>query len=83
MEAILEHEPTIRAAKNKKTLRFFVKWRGFDASHNTRVPWHDLTNNKICLRYCWDTHGMRSLVSKIYRDELEADDGASDSGSDV
>jgi len=83
VEAILEHEPTISAAKNKKTLRFLVKWRGFDASHNTWVPWHDLTNNKICLRYCWDTHGMRSLVSKIYRDELEAEDGASDADSDA
>ena len=87
VEAIVEHEPTIRAAKNKPTLRFFVKWRGYDASHNEWVPWHDLTNNEICLRYCYYTHGLRSLVSKKYRDQIlagiEGDEEASEAASDV
>ena len=38
VEAIREHVPTYQPAKNKPTLEFFVKWRGYPESENEWVP---------------------------------------------
>jgi transposase InsO family protein len=71
---ILEHVPLYQPAKNKSTLEFLVRWKYYDdPEENTWVPWSDLTNNKICLRYCFGTPGMRSLVAARYRDTLFID----------
>ena len=71
---ILEHLPLHQPAKNKSTLEFLVRWKYYDdPEENTWVPWSDLTNNKICHRYCYVTPGMRTLVAMKYRDHLFSD----------
>ena len=72
VEAIREHVPVYQPSKNKPTLEFLVKWRGFPESENSWVPWQDLTNNLQCLRYCYQTVGMRSICPMIYRAEVLA-----------
>ena len=71
VESISEPEPTVRPAAHKPDLRFVVKWRGYDASHSEWVPWCNLTNNDVCLRYCYITPGLRSLVAKKYREQIQ------------
>jgi hypothetical protein len=83
VESVLDHKPRHHPLRNKPTLEFLIKWKDFDESYNSWVPWHNLTNNHVCLRYCLATHGMKSLVSKKYREELErADEEDSDGGDD-
>ena len=72
VEAVREHVPIHQPAKNKPTLQFLVKWKGYPESENEWVPWQDLTNNIHCLRYCYQTVGMRSICPMAYRDEVLA-----------
>ena len=72
VEAIRDHSPTRQPARNKPVLEFLVKWRGYPESENSWVPWQDLTNNIQCLRYCYQTVGMRSICPMIYRAEVLA-----------
>jgi hypothetical protein len=75
VEEILEHLPLHQPAKNRRELEFLVKWKYYDdPEENTWVPWSDLTNNKICHRYCFTTPGLKSLVAMKYRDHLFSDD---------
>jgi hypothetical protein len=75
VEEILEHLPLHQPAKNRSTLEFLVKWKYYDdPEENSWVPWADLTNNKICHRYCFTTPGLKSLVAMKYRDHLFSDD---------
>ena len=78
VEEILDHQPKFSAAKHKSTLRFLVKWRDYGEEFNSWEPWHNLTNNSVCLRYCMTTHGLLSLVSKKYREALAAGDDVDD-----
>ena len=72
VEAVREHVPLYQPAKNKPTLQFLVKWRGYPESENEWVPWQDLTSNIHCLRYCYETPGMRAICPMIYRAEVLA-----------
>ena len=75
VEEILEHLPLHQPAKNRSTFEFLVKWKYYDdPEENSWVPWADLTNNKICHRYCFTTPGLKSLVAMKYRDHLFSDD---------
>ena len=66
VEAVLEHDPIQQPAKNRKALKFLIKWKDYDASENSWVAWHNLTNNNVVLAYCMRA-GMNSLVAKQYR----------------
>ena len=72
MEAIRDHVPLHLPAKNKPTLEFLVKWKGYPESENSWVPWQDLTSNLQCLRYCYQTVGMRAICPMMYRMEVLA-----------
>ena len=72
VEAIRDHVPLHQPAKNKPTFEFLVKWRGYPESENSWVPWQDLTNNIQCLRYCYQTVGMRAICPMMYRIEVLA-----------
>ena len=70
VEAVLEHDPIQQPAKNRKALKFLIKWKDYDASEN--IGWPGTTsraNNNVVLAYCMRA-GMNSLVAKQYRDEL-------------
>jgi hypothetical protein len=83
VESVSDNKPRHQTLRNKPTIEFLIKWKDFDESYNSWVPWHNLTNNHVCLRYCLATHGMKSLVPKKYREELErADEEDSDGGDD-
>jgi len=81
IEAIVAHRPVHKPTKVKKHLEFLVKWKGFDDSQNTWEPWHSLTKNSICHRYCM-AHKMKSLVSKAFREQLAAEDAGSEEEED-
>ena len=82
VEEILDHQPKHHPSRNKSTLKFLVKWKDYGEEFNSWEPWHNLTNNSICLRYCMATHGLLSLVSKKYREALAAGEDVDDMDSD-
>ena len=62
--SILKHKgkPTKRSS-----LKFLVKWVGYDDSHNTWEPWSNVRDNIILHQYLKDNKQLKSLVPDKYK----------------
>jgi hypothetical protein len=63
VERILSHQGS---AKKKARMRFKVRWKNFDDSHDSWLPWKDLRGNAVLHNYL-KTIGKESLIPKEYQ----------------
>lgn len=54
------------SAKKKAKMKFKVRWKNFDDSHDSWLPWKDLRGNALLHLYL-QRHGMERLVPPEYR----------------
>jgi len=63
--AILEHKGT---AKKKSKMKFKIRWKGFDDSHDSWLPWKELQHNWVLHNYLREKD-MSHLIPLIHRSE--------------
>ncbi len=51
------------------TLKFIVRWTGFDPSDTTELPWKELRNNKVLHQYLRDNK-MKSLIPTAFKETV-------------
>ena len=73
VEAVLDHAPKGQKRPLRGSLRFKVKWAGYDESHDSWEPWALMRDNSIVHAYC-RVHGMAGIISKAYEDEPDDSD---------
>ena len=65
VETVLDHSPTVNAARRRSELVFKIRWMGYGPAHGSWEPWSELRANDIVHAYM-RAHGMGSIISPQY-----------------
>jgi hypothetical protein len=67
VESIIDHQGN---PQQKSTLRFLVRWAGYDSSEDTWEPWAHLRDTQALMDYL-QTHNLKRLIPTKFRGSLE------------
>jgi hypothetical protein len=66
VESIVSHSGD---ASKVSTLKFIVRWTGYDPNDTTELPWKELRHNKVLHQYLKDNK-MKSLIPTAYKETV-------------